>query len=429
MKKPYFFLLILFAITLFSCKTENKPTTITTVLVGEVVGRDYSKTLSLITKNGDYRVDPIEIPITNGRFNYTLKSDVVQEFQMAFNDELARGSWLGIDFYNDKDTIQLTLFSQEKRDYNIVFGGVINNNNKRFSNKSKNLFWDKIEVLYETKIDSLRKINQWNSKEIAKIYIEIQNEKDFGKRNLIYKRLNKLRNEKKDLTPQARVYQNEIDTLVTNNQKSKDFFIKNDTTILGFSMLMDNLYSNKYNRDFDYFTVVENLEKYQNKFKDHPYSKDSELLFKGIINSKTGGDYVDFSSKTFNDEILEVSPIVEKNAAVLIDLWAPWCGPCIAKSKKLKPQYKRLKSKGLEVFAVIGGIDSKVKYAKAKEKYNYPWQVNYELNDEFNIWNKYNISRSGGSQFLVDSKGKILAINPEPKEIDSILNSMIKIKL
>lgn len=429
MKKSYPILLILFTITFFSCKTEKKPTTNTTVLIGEVVGRDYSKTLSLRTKNGDYRVDPIEIPITNGRFNYTLKSGFIQEFQMAFNDELAKGTWVGINFYNDKDTIYLTLFEQEKADYNIVFGGNLNNKYKRFLNKSKNLFWDDVDDLYETKVDSLEKINQWNSKEVAKIYIEIQNEKDFGKRSLIFKRLNKLRNEKKDLTPQARVYQNKIDTLVTNYQKSIDVFIKNDTTILGFSMLMDNLYSNKYNRDFDYFTVVENLEKYQNKFKNHPYSKDSELLFKGIINSKTGGDYVDFSSKTFNDEIVKVSPIIEKNAVVLIDLWAPWCGPCIAKSKKLKPQYKKLKSKGLEVFAVIGGIDFKEKYTNAKEKYNYPWQVNYELNGEFNIWGKYNISRSGGSQFLVDSKGKILAINPEPKEIDSILNSMIIVKL
>lgn len=83
----------------------------------------------------------------------------------------------------------------------------------------------------------------------------------------------------------------------------------------------------------------------------------------------------------------------------------------------------------MEVFAVIGGINSKDKYITNRNKYNYPWKVNYELDEEFNIWYKYNITNSGGSQFLVSSRGKILAINPEPNEIDSILNTMSKIKL
>ncbi|MFY0628774.1 MAG: redoxin domain-containing protein [Flavobacteriaceae bacterium] len=428
MKK--FFLLTLFSFTIFfSCKNETGSKQKTTVLIGEVIGRPYSSKLSLNTKNKDSKVNTIEIPIINGKFKYTLKSGFLQEFEIAFNDELAKGSWQSIDFFNDKDTIRMTLFEREKSDLNVIHGGIVNYKADIFKKKNKILFWDKISNIYDSKYDSLQKINQWNSKEITKIYTELQNEKDLGKRNLIYKRLDKLRNEKKDLTPQARVYQNKIDILLTNIQKSNDLFIKNDKTILGFSMLMNNLYSNKYNKDFDYFTIVENLEEYQKKFKEHPYSKEAELLFKGIVNSKIGGDYIDFSSKKFNDEIIKVSPIVEKNSMVLIDLWAPWCGPCIAKSKKLKPEYKRLKDKGLEVFAVIGRIDSKEKYITTKGKYNYPWQVNYELNDEFNIWSKYNISNSGGSQFLIDSKGKILAINPEPEEIDSILNSMIKVKL
>ena len=88
----------------------------------------------------------------------------------------------------------------------------------------------------------------------------------------------------------------------------------------------------------------------------------------------------------------------------------------------MKPEYSKLKAKGFEVFAVVGGIKEKEQYEKTKKKYNYPWKLNYELNQEFKIWEKYNIGRSGGSQFLVNSKGKILAVNPYPKEIDSLLN-------
>ena len=427
MKKPVL-LLIFSLVILFSCKKESQTKQKSTVLIGEVVDRPNSNTLLLISKNGDYRVDPTEIPIINGKFEHTLKSNFMQEYSMAFKDEVSIGSWMPIHFFNDKDTIRLTLFKRENANLNIIHGGELNYRRDIFSKKNQTLYWDKIENIYKTTVDSLRKINQWDSKKVAKIYTELQKEKVAIKRNLIYKKLQKLRDTKKDLTPQARVYQNKIDSLVSKIQKSKDNFIKKDTTLLGFSMLINNLYSNKYNKDFNYFTVVENIEKFQKRFKNHPYSKDSKRLFNGIINSKVGGNYVDFNSKKSNDEIVKVSPVVEKNAAVLIDLWAPWCGPCIAKSKKLKPEYQKLKSKGLEVFAVIGGIDSKEKYITSKEKYNYPWQVNYELNDEFNIWNKYNISRSGGSQFLVNSKGKILAINPEPKVIDSILDTMTIIK-
>jgi thiol-disulfide isomerase/thioredoxin len=145
-------------------------------------------------------------------------------------------------------------------------------------------------------------------------------------------------------------------------------------------------------------------------------------LINGIKNAKVGGFYTDFSAKTPNDKMILLSETISKNKLTLIDLWAPWCGPCIAKDKLLKPEYSRLKEKGFEVFAVLGGIKEKKSFTETKDKYNYPWKLNYELNEEFKIWEKYNISRSGGSQFLVNSKGKILAINPYPKEIDSLLN-------
>ena len=295
--------------------------------------------------------------------------------------------------------------------------------------QTKIIYGNKIDLIYKTKVDSLRNLNQWNSKAVEDIYNKLPKEKNTIKRNSLFKKLQKIRDNKKDLTPQARIYQNKIDFIVNKIRESERKLIKSDTSLLGFSMLMDNLYSNKYNTDFNYFATVESLEKFQKKFKNHPYTKESKQIFKGIINSKIGGDYNDFSSRAKDGKIVLASPIIEKNIVTLIDLWAPWCGPCIAKSKKLKPEYKKLKNKGLEVFAVIGGIKNKEKYIKTRDKYKYPWQVNYELNEEFNIWAKYNISNSGGSQFLVNSQGKILAINPEPKEIDSILVSLKSIKL
>lgn len=429
MKKKILLLTILLFIFLFSCKTEEKPTTITTVIIGEVINRPNSKKLLLTEKNADSRVNHIEIPITQGKFEYTLNSEFIKEYSLAFHDEISNGSWRPIEFFNDKDTIKMTLFTSDKADFNVVFGGELNFEKNVFHRKNKINFSDRLDFIYKTKFDSLHKIKKWETKIVRNILKELQTEKDGIKKNTLYKKLQKIRDLQKDLTPQARLIQNEIDSIYKQYKKHQREYIEKSQTLLGFSMLMDNLVSNSYDKEFNYFSTVESLEKFQKQFKNHPYTKSSKLLFKGIINSKIGGSYTDFSSKTEKDKVVKISPIVRKNNATLIDLWAPWCGPCISKSKKLKPEYKKLKEKGLEVFAVIGGINSKEKYSNARDKYNYPWTVNYELNKEFEIWDKYNITNSGGSQFLIDSKGKILSINPEPKEIDSILDSMKSIKL
>ncbi|NVK53200.1 MAG: redoxin domain-containing protein [Flavobacteriaceae bacterium] len=418
---PLFLLLLL-----YNCKKEKKSNTKTTVLIGTVIDRKASKHLSLIEKTGDYRVNAKKIPIKNGKFIYTIKSNFIQEYQMAFNDELEKGYWMAVRFFNDKDTINFTLYQPEKYNDNIILGGTLNKRRKEYISEQTSLFYSKINTINLTKVDSLSKINQWNSKQVSELYNILSKEKDFNKRNDLYKKINDLRVKKEDLTPQARFWQDKIDSIIKDYQNWNDNFIITDNTLLGFSLLVDQLYSNTYEKNFNFLTLEKKLKNYQSKFKKHPYNQLSKNLLNGIKNAKKGGYYSDFESRTADNKQIKASSIVTKNKLTLIDLWAPWCGPCIAKSKKLKPEYLKLHKKGLEVFAVIGGINKKEKYTEAKNKYQYPWKINYEINNEFNIWDKYNISRSGGSQFLVNKKGKILAVNPEPKVIDSILNTIQK---
>lgn len=121
MKNLYHLLFISVTCTFINCKTEIKTKNTTTVLIGEVIDRPYSNKLLLTSKNGDTRVNNIEIPIKEGRFKYILESDFIQEFSLAFNDEILQGSWRPIHFFNDKDTIKMTLFEQDKADLNVVF--------------------------------------------------------------------------------------------------------------------------------------------------------------------------------------------------------------------------------------------------------------------------------------------------------------------
>ena len=57
---------------------------------------------------------------------------------------------------------------------------------------------------------------------------------------------------------------------------------------------------------------------------------------------------------------------------------------------------------------------------------SHPWLNLIELNNKNDIWNKYNIAGSGGSTFLVDSRGKILAIHPDAEELENHLKELLK---
>ena len=53
----------------------------------------------------------------------------------------------------------------------------------------------------------------------------------------------------------------------------------------------------------------------------------------------------------------------------------------------------------------------------------YPWENLVELNDVEQIWVKYGIGNAGGSEFLIDEKGIVVAVNPSIEEVrDFLLN-------
>ena len=172
----------------------------------------------------------------------------------------------------------------------------------------------------------------------------------------------------------------------------------------------------------DLVFLEESLKSYHQKYPDHPYTRQTRNLLNAFRKIKVNGTYIDFSAPDKDGNIVSISSVVENSKVTLIDLWAPWCAPCIKKSKKLAPHYPEFKKKGFEAIGLLSGIDTISKYYEAIEKFPNPWKVLVEVNNEYNIYEKYSIGNSGGSQFLVNQNGTILAINPSVQEIDSILN-------
>ena len=200
-------------------------------------------------------------------------------------------------------------------------------------------------------------------------------------------------------------------------------FAKSLGNIYGFYKLVDFLLEEKERRIIPIDTLKEYCTYFQLKYPNHPYSEISKYRLDAFDNIKIGGHFTDIIASDSSGKVYNLSRIIYSNKVTLIDLWAPWCGPCIRKSKKMIPVYRKYNNMGFEIFAVVGGIKSKGQFINAITLHSYPWIVTSDINSRNNIWEKYGIAKSGGKQFLVNNKGIIISINPLPLEIEEIMNS------
>lgn len=117
---------------------------------------------------------------------------------------------------------------------------------------------------------------------------------------------------------------------------------------------------------------------------------------------------------------------------VLLDFWGSWCGPCRVESPDLVQLHTRYKEKtfvdaiGFEIVSVaIETNETRWKNAINKDGLNWPHHI-VQL-DRFKgpIAKEYGV-REIPTKYLLDTKGKILMVNPSFKELHSFLNERLK---
>jgi thiol-disulfide isomerase/thioredoxin len=299
-----------------------------------------------------------KIPVVNGSFKYKIKTNQIQQYSLSFEND---GQFIPIDFFNDKDTVFFELHPKDF-DKTIVRGGSLN---KLRSSYRKKLF------------------------ELAYRYEDLYRKKDS---------VGLIKLEEETLT----LYKKEIE----------------EYSIHGYALLYE-LISGYQKLPYPLSSFEEWFEKYKIKYPNHYYSKLVAVTLEG---KKGISNFKDFAVKTKKGEKVMAKNLILNKKLLLIDFWASWCRPCIEKGQLIKNNIKRKNWKEIQILSVLGGIKTKEEYEFVREKYNYPWKIYYELNNEFNIWSMYNIFNSGGSQFLFNSKGKLLLKNPTIHQIDSILS-------
>jgi thiol-disulfide isomerase/thioredoxin len=419
-------LIILLIVIFHSCKEGKtiepiKPTE--TVLIGEVIGRPDSKMLWMTKSYEDFRTDSvIKIPIVDCKFSYSFKTDAIESYVLAFEEEAERGAYRAITFFSEKDTIKLALNNNEKFDDNIVVGGEINEEHTNFSKIMRENFYSRYDSIREKY--KAHDYKDFQSEAYKIVMAQLRLAKTQEEKVPLYKKRNKLQEDGLDKSELGKIKSIEEKAIHIDMVNYKYNYISKHPTLVSFDLLLMDMIGFDY-MDIPLDKILEAYNTLKPKHSKHPYSTLSENLIFGITSLKEGGEYVNFTAPDPNGKQFELKSILEDNEIVLLDLWATWCGPCIAKTRLAKPVYEKYKDKGFTILGVAGEHDDLKSYHKFMAKEQWEWQQLIELDKANRIWEKYSIMNSGGSMFLIDKTGGILAINPTAEELEAILEDKL----
>ncbi|MCS6821285.1 MAG: TlpA family protein disulfide reductase [Microscillaceae bacterium] len=111
---------------------------------------------------------------------------------------------------------------------------------------------------------------------------------------------------------------------------------------------------------------------------------------------------------------------------VLVDFWASWCRPCREENPYVVSAYEKYKNKDFVVLSVSLDNDRQ-KWLEAikKDKLNWQWHVSDLLSEQRGeVSKKYGV-KSIPANFLIDKKGKVVAMNLRGEELEKTLKKVI----
>ena len=416
------FFVLLFVLSFEMLFAQNE-TTIKTSIYGEVIDRPNSKNLLLVKAFDDARHDKIAtIPIIDGKFEYILNSDEILAFELIFEEEFYKGAMMPITFFSENDILRLKLNDSEKFLENKIEGGKLNHKLNHFNTTIKEKFYDKYKSIEEEYKDIQRE--QFFSEAYHEVITKLKNAKTQEEKVPVYKEMESLQKSGLDKSELGKEKYAKSKILFDAYLKDKYDYIINNLDEVSFHMVIEDLMGIKYN-NVDEALIRNAFKVLKEKFSNHSYTKLGANLLHALKDLKPGGQYVNFTATDINGNTFEFKSVLEKNKVVLLDLWATWCGPCIAKTRLVKPIYEKYKDKGFTILGVAGEFESLGRYHKFMKKEQWEWQQLIELDKQNGIWEKYNVMNGGGGMFLIAGSGEVLAVNPSAEEVDAILKKRL----
>lgn len=372
---------------------------------------------------------PLSIPVRGNRFDYTYYTDKPEVKILTKWNEYMEGSWYVIPFFVEQGENEITILP-ESQDLELHRATTANQEWKRIRQET-----DRRES--ESRLDEYYKIMREMSpkqkltpeafalhERLQTLYEKMEKQ---GEDKTLRDSIGLLSKQCFKLEEAKKMYSPEYIQLSENIERIRSLINRTMVTQMSKSPSLPALYRL-------YQLTAEAIDKnspelqpyyqiYQRSFaplwSEHPLGKHLEYMTKAGIQMKVGEQYPLFEARDLDGKQVSVNGLI-KGKWALVDLWASWCGPCRKNSKQMIPVYQKYADKG---FTVVGiAREQNVSDAlEAIRKDGYPWVQLIDLRDEFCIWLRHGIENAGGSTFLVNPEGKIVAIHPSAEEVEAIL--------
>ena len=166
------------------------------------------------------------------------------------------------------------------------------------------------------------------------------------------------------------------------------------------------------------------LEEMGENVKRLPSYTSLKELIQGMINTKVGKPFADFSGITTDGEQVKLSDYVGQGQYALVDFWASWCGPCRHEIPTLIQMHKKYKDKGLLVLGVGVWEDSHETHLQAVKELQIPYPQIYDEQNN-HATSLYGIM--GIPQImLIGPDGVIMQRDLRGEQIDELLSKIYK---
>ena len=132
----------------------------------------------------------------------------------------------------------------------------------------------------------------------------------------------------------------------------------------------------------------------------------------------------EFRLSDFDGNEVLLYDIVAQNEYVLLEFWASWCGPCVAKLPELKTVYSQYDGGLLEVIS-IAREESHLEWTEATTTHDLPWINLAELGEmSGDVGAAYGLRRSGlPLNYLLSKDGIVVAKNISVKELETVMRA------